>query len=150
MNIEVAVICGSISDKGLMQITLDVLKKLEITAELFVSSAHRDPEGTAQLVQRLDARGVQVFIAAAGLAAALPGFVAAYTHKPVIGVPIEASNLGGLDALLSMVQMPKGVPVATLAVGKHGAYNAAVMAGRILALQNNALYKALETLKRPA
>lgn len=149
MNIKVAVICGSASDKGLMQTTLDVLEKLEIPADLFVSSAHRDPAGTARLVQRLDAGGVQVFIAAAGLAAALPGFVAAYTQKPVIGVPVDAGSLGGLDALLSMVQMPRGVPVATVAIGKHGAYNAAVMAGRILALGNNGLYKALEGLIRP-
>jgi len=150
MNIEVAVICGSASDKGLMQTTLDVLEKLDIRADLFISSAHRDPDSTAKLVKGLDADGVKVFIAAAGLAAALPGMVAAYTHKPVIGVPVDAGKLGGLDALLSIVQMPKGVPVATLAIGKHGAYNAAVMAGRILALQKPDLYVALEELKRPA
>ena len=151
MAMDVAILCGSNSDKPLLQTTIDVLNELGISADLFVSSAHRDPQGTAELVKRLENEGVKVFIAAAGLAAALPGFVAAYTHRPVIGIPVDAGKLGGLDALLSMVQMPKGVPVATVAIGKHGAYNAAVMAARILALARNdsELYQALDRLKNP-
>ena len=151
MAVEVAILCGSNSDKPLLQTTLDVLSELHISAGLFVSSAHRDPRGTADLVRRLEGEGVKVFIAAAGLAAALPGFVAAYTHLPVIGIPVDAGKLGGLDALLSMVQMPKGVPVATVAIGKHGAYNAAVLAARILALakDDRDLYRALDVLKNP-
>ncbi len=150
MDIRIAVICGSKSDKALMQTTMDVLERLGLSAEMYVSSAHRDPQGTMELVQRLDKAGVEVFIAAAGLAAALPGFVASCTHKPVIGVPVDAGHLQGMDALLSMAQMPRGVPVATVAIGKHGAYNAAVLAGRILALKHGGqdLYKALEALKR--
>ena len=150
MGIQIAVICGSNSDKALMQTTMEVLERLGLAAKLYVSSAHRNPQGTMELVKWLDRAGVDVFIAAAGLAAALPGFVASCTHKPVIGVPVDAGQLHGMDALLSMVQMPKGVPVATVAIGKHGAYNAAVLAARILALKqgDQDLYEALDKLKK--
>src|SRR5690625_587987 len=116
---------GSDSDLPTMQATLDVLRALEVPFEVRISSAHRTPEATARYVKEADARGCGVFIAAAGLAAHLAGAVAANTLKPVIGVPMEGGPLKGMDALLSTVQMPGGVPVACVAIGKAGAKNAA-------------------------
>ena len=135
-KIFVAVLMGSDSDLPVMQTALDVLKGLEIPYEVRISSAHRTPAETHAYVIDADARGCSVFIAAAGLAAHLAGAVAAYTVKPVIGVPLDASSLKGIDALLSTVQMPGGIPVASVAIGKPGAKNAAYLAAQILALSD--------------
>ena len=128
----VAVLMGSDSDLSVMESAIDTLTKLDIRFEVRVSSAHRTPEATHTYVKDADARGCGVFICAAGMAAHLAGAVAATTTRPVIGVPIN-SSLDGLDALLSTVQMPGGIPVATVAIGKVGAKNAAYLAGQILA-----------------
>lgn len=130
----VAVLMGSDSDFPVMQNTLDVLKSLAIPYEVRITSAHRTPAETHAYVTDADARGCAVFIAAAGLAAHLAGAVAANTVKPVIGVPLDAGSLQGADALLSTVQMPGGIPVASVAIGKPGAKNAAYLAAQILAL----------------
>ena len=140
---QVAVFMGSISDKETMQACAAVLDQLGVDYRMTVTSAHRTPERTHGLVRELEAQGCQVFICGAGLAAHLAGAVAAATTKPVLGVPLNASSLGGLDALLSTVQMPPGFPVATLAVDKVGARNAAWMAAQILALQNKDLAERL-------
>ena len=133
-KIFVAVLMGSDSDFPVMQSTLDVLKGLEIPYEVRITSAHRTPAETHAYVTDADARGCAVFIAAAGLAAHLAGAVAANTVKPVIGVPLDAGSLQGKDALLSTVQMPGGIPVASVAIGKPGAKNAAYLAAQIIAL----------------
>jgi len=130
----VAVLMGSDSDLSTMQVTLDTFDALRVPWEVKVTSAHRTPQATHDYVRDADQRGCGVFVAAAGLAAHLAGTVAALTIKPVIGVPIDAGSLGGQDALLSTVQMPGGVPVACMAIGKPGATNAAYLAAQILAL----------------
>jgi 5-(carboxyamino)imidazole ribonucleotide mutase len=124
---------GSDSDLPLMQTTLDVLKSLKISFEVKITSAHRTPATTHAYVKDAEQRGCAVFIAAAGMAAHLAGTVAGLTLKPVIGVPIDAGPLQGMDALLSTVQMPAGIPVACVAIGKAGAKNAAYLAAQILA-----------------
>ena len=130
----VAILMGSDSDLPVMQTTAEVLDSLGIPHELKITSAHRTPEETRRYVEEAERRGCRVFIAGAGLAAHLAGTVAALTTRPVIGVPLQGGPFQGLDALLSTVQMPGGVPVATVAVGKAGARNAAYLAARILAL----------------
>jgi 5-(carboxyamino)imidazole ribonucleotide mutase len=130
----VAVLMGSDSDLPAMQATLNVLATLAIPCEVKITSAHRTPDATHAYVKDADQRGCDVFIAAAGLAAHLAGTVAALTLKPVIGVPLDAGPLQGMDSLLSTVQMPGGIPVATVAIGKAGAKNAAYLAAQILAL----------------
>lgn len=130
----VAVLMGSDSDLPTMETTAAVLKKLGVPFEMKITSAHRTPDATHAYVKDADARGCAVFIAAAGLAAHLAGTVAALTVRPVIGVPMEGGPLNGEDALLSTVQMPGGIPVACVAIGKHGAKNAAYLAAQILAL----------------
>jgi len=130
----VAVLMGSDSDLPVMQTTLDVLDQLEVPFEVKITSAHRTPEATHSYVRDADTRGCGAFIAAAGLAAHLAGTVAGLTLKPVIGVPLDAGPLKGLDALLSTVQMPGGIPVACVAIGKAGAKNAAYLAAQMLAL----------------
>jgi 5-(carboxyamino)imidazole ribonucleotide mutase len=122
-----------------MQGTLDILKKLEVGFEVYITSAHRTPEETRQCVLDADQRGCGVFVAGAGMAAHLAGAVAAHTLKPVIGVPLEGSPINGLDSLLSTVQMPAGIPVATMAIGKAGAKNAGYMVAQILALGDEGL-----------
>ena len=122
-----------------MQAAVDILKRLQIECEIKITSAHRTPSITQQFISDAEARGCQVFIAGAGLAAHLAGATAAHTTKPVIGVPIDAGPLKGLDALLSTVQMPGGVPVATMAIGESGAKNAAYLAAQILSLGDNEL-----------
>jgi 5-(carboxyamino)imidazole ribonucleotide mutase len=129
----VAVLMGSDSNLPTMQATLDVLDKFDVATEVKITSAHRTPAATHAYVKDAEARGCRVFIAAAGLAAHLAGTVAGLTVKPVIGVPMEAGPLHGVDALLSTVQMPGGVPVACLAIGKTGAVNAGYLAVQILA-----------------
>ncbi|PHS73015.1 MAG: 5-(carboxyamino)imidazole ribonucleotide mutase [Cycloclasticus sp.] len=135
-SIFVAVLMGSDSDFPVMESTLEVLKKLNIPFEVRITSAHRTPAETHAYVTDADKRGCAVFIAAAGLAAHLAGAVAANTVKPVIGVPLDAGSLQGKDALLSTVQMPGGIPVASVAIGKPGAKNAAYLAAQILALSD--------------
>lgn len=135
----VAVLMGSDSDLPILEETLKVLDRIGIPFEVRVSSAHRTPEATHSYVKDADQRGCAVFIAAAGLAAHLAGAVAALTIKPVIGIPLDASPLQGMDSLLSTVQMPGGIPVATVAIGKAGAKNAGYLAAQIMALSNSAL-----------
>lgn len=139
----VAVLMGSDSDLNVMQNTLDTLKALDIAYEVRVLSAHRTPKETHEYIIDADKRGCQVFIAAAGLAAHLAGAVAANTTKPVIGVPMDSGPLNGFDALLSTVQMPAGVPVASVAIGKAGAKNAAFLAAQILGLSDPQLAEKL-------
>ena len=130
----VAVLMGSDSDLPVMQATLDTLDQLDVPWEVKITSAHRTPDATHAYVRDADSRGCVVFIAAAGLAAHLAGTVAGLTLKPVIGVPMEAGPLRGEDSLLSTVQMPTGIPVACVAIGKVGAKNAAYLAAQIMAL----------------
>jgi 5-(carboxyamino)imidazole ribonucleotide mutase len=127
----VGIVMGSKSDWGVLSTASDLLSDLSIPHEAKVLSAHRTPEETLDYAANAEARGLEVIIAGAGMAAALPGVLAAKTLVPILGVPIDAS-LSGLDALLSIVQMPKGVPVGTLAIGKAGAANAAILAAQIL------------------
>lgn len=133
---KVAIFMGSASDEPMISPCADVLKKLGVPFRFTVTSAHRTPERTAELVDSLEADGCEVFICAAGMAAHLAGAVAARTMKPVIGIPVAASPLGGMDALLATVQMPPGFPVATVALDKAGAKNAAWLAAQILALHD--------------
>jgi 5-(carboxyamino)imidazole ribonucleotide mutase len=128
----VAVIMGSRSDLKVMQSALDVLDELKVPFEASVVSAHRTPDRMFEFAAAAEARGIEVIIAAAGGAAHLPGMVSAKTTLPVLGVPISATALNGIDALLSIVQMPKGVPVGTLAIGEPGAANAALLASAIV------------------
>ncbi len=139
----VAILMGSDSDLATMQSTVEILDKFDIVYEIKIASAHRTPQVTHSYVKDADARGCAVFIAAAGLAAHLAGTIAALTTKPVIGVPMDSGPLNGLDALLSTVQMPGGVPVACVALGKPGAKNAGYLAAQILALSDAALAKRL-------
>ncbi|MBM3284545.1 MAG: 5-(carboxyamino)imidazole ribonucleotide mutase [Candidatus Aminicenantes bacterium] len=141
---DVAIFIGSESDYDIVREAIDVLKSFGVTAALEVTSAHRSPERTRKLIFALEEKGARVFIAAAGKAAHLAGFVAAHTTAPVIGIPVESAGLGGLDALLSTVQMPKGVPVATMGLGRTGAANAALLAVAILCLKNPRLKKKLK------
>jgi phosphoribosylaminoimidazole carboxylase PurE protein len=140
----VGVVMGSISDKDVMEGCIETLKELRIPHEVRVSSAHRMPEETRTYAETAAGRGLEVIIAGAGWAAHLAGFIAAHTRLPVIGVPIDSSPLLGMDALLSTVQMPPGIPVATVALGKGGAKNAAVLAAQILALKYPAIAEALK------
>jgi 5-(carboxyamino)imidazole ribonucleotide mutase len=135
-DIKVGVIMGSTSDWPTMQKTCEVLKELEIPYEAKVVSAHRTPDEMFQYAETAEKRGIQVIIAGAGGAAHLPGMVAAKTVLPVIGVPIKSSSLNGLDSLLSIVQMPGGVPVATVAIGNAGAVNAGLLAAEMLGMSD--------------
>ncbi len=147
-NIRVLILMGSDSDAPTMQAAVDVLDEFQIPCEMTVASAHRSPERVMRLVAEAPGRGVQVFIVGAGAAAHLAGVVAAHTTVPVIGVPIDSSALKGLDALLSTVQMPPGVPVATVSIGKPGATNAGVLAAQMLALADPAIADRLNDYKR--
>jgi 5-(carboxyamino)imidazole ribonucleotide mutase len=138
-NPMVAVICGSRSDLPALKGCFDVLDEYAIAWEASVISAHRQPQALATYVRDAEARGVRIFVGAAGMAAHLPGVLASLTARPVIGVPLDAGALGGADALYSVVQMPPGVPVAAVAIGSGGAKNAAHLAARILALGDPAL-----------
>jgi len=139
---------GSDSDAPIMSAAGEVLTELGVTWEMTVASAHRSPARVMRLMHDAPGKGVRVFIVGAGAAAHLAGVVAAHTSQPVIGVPIDSSALKGLDALLSTVQMPPGVPVATVAIGKPGATNAGVLAAQMLALADEALAKRLAAYKR--
>jgi 5-(carboxyamino)imidazole ribonucleotide mutase len=135
----VAILMGSDSDLPTMKATLEVLSSFDITYEVKISSAHRTPQATHDYVKDAEGRGCAVFICAAGLAAHLAGAVSAITVRPVIGVPMEGGPLHGMDALLSTVQMPGGIPVATVAIGKAGAKNAGYLAAQIMAVSDQGL-----------
>jgi len=144
----VLILMGSDSDAPVMQAAVDVLGELQIPCEMTVASAHRSPARVMRLVGDAPGRGVKVFIVGAGAAAHLGGVVAAHTTLPVIGVPIDSSALKGMDALLATVQMPPGVPVATMAIGKAGATNAAVFAAQILGVADQAMARTLVDYKK--
>ena len=144
----VAVLMGSDSDLPVMEATLQVLEKFDIPFEVKVSSAHRTPDRTHSYVKDAESRGCAVFVAAAGMAAHLAGTVAALTTRPVIGVPVDAGPLQGLDALLSTVQMPGGIPVATVAIGKAGAKNAGYLAAQIVAVADPGLAEQVAAERR--
>ena len=147
-QISVLILMGSDSDAPVMQAAVDVLGELEIPCEMTVASAHRSPARVMRLVADAPDRGVKLFIVGAGAAAHLGGVVAAHTTLPVIGVPIDSSALKGLDALLSTVQMPPGVPVATVSIGKPGATNAGVLAAQILAVGDASIAERLVAYKK--
>lgn len=147
MGVLVGVIMGSKSDWSTLSHTVETLDKLGIANEVKVVSAHRTPDLLFQYAEQAEARGIQVIIAGAGGAAHLPGMCAAKTHLPVLGVPVQSSMLSGVDSLLSIVQMPAGVPVATLAIGKAGAINAALLAASILGHQHPQLHAALKQFR---
>jgi 5-(carboxyamino)imidazole ribonucleotide mutase len=133
---RVAILLGSKSDEGHLRATTELLDRFQIEWELKVISAHRQPDELHEYVRAADAGGTQIFIAAAGLSAALPGVIGSLSQKPVIGLPIPGGALQGVDALLSMVQMPGGIPVATVGVGSNGSKNAAILAAQIVALSD--------------
>ncbi len=143
----VGILMGSDSDFEVLREAVKVLDQLQIPHEVVVASAHRTPERTRRYAQEAAGRGIRVLIAGAGGAAALPGFLASETSLPVIGVPIPSTPLNGLDSLLSMAQMPKGVPVATMAIGTWGAANAALLAAQILALTDEGIGKRLAAFR---
>lgn len=145
---QVLILMGSDSDAAVMSAAGDVLNELGVTWEMTVASAHRSPARVLRLVEEAPRRGVKVFVVGAGAAAHLAGVVAAHTTLPVIGVPIDSSALKGLDALLATVQMPPGVPVATVAIGKAGATNAGVLAAQMLALGDEAMAARLRHYKK--
>jgi phosphoribosylaminoimidazole carboxylase PurE protein len=145
---RVAIVLGSESDRATMDDAVKVLAEFGVEHEVVVASAHRAPELVDRYVRTAEDRGIRVFIAAAGGAAHLAGAVAARTVLPVIGVPLAATPLNGMDALLSIVQMPKGVPVATVAIGSWGATNAALLAAQILALGDPALAERLTAYRK--
>src|SRR5215204_4344831 len=147
-EISVLILMGSDSDASVMQAAMDVLREFQIPCEMTVASAHRSPERVMRLVAEAPGRGVKVFIVGAGAAAHLAGVVAAHSSMPVIGVPIDSSALKGMDALLSTVQMPPGVPVATVSIGKPGATNAGVLAAQILGVADKGMAKKLEDYKK--
>lgn len=143
----VGVIMGSQSDWTTMQHTADTLAQLDIVHEVRIVSAHRTPDRLADYAKGARGRGLQVIIAGAGGAAHLPGMCAAWTSLPVLGVPVESQTLKGMDSLLSIVQMPAGIPVGTLAIGRAGAVNAGLLAAAILATADPALAARLDTLR---
>lgn len=147
-NPKIAIIMGSQSDLETMNEAVNLLKEFGVSYEVRVLSAHRTPEEVAKFAKDARKNGIKVIIAGAGGAAALAGVIAAHTTLPVIGVPIETSSLNGLDSLLSTVQMPGGVPVASMAIGKAGAKNAAIFALEILGASDAELEKKLEAYKK--
>ena len=147
-DLQVQILMGSGSDADVMRNTVRTLRELGVECEMTVASAHRSPDRVRQVLAEAHERGVKVFVVGAGAAAHLAGVVAAHTVLPVIGVPIDSSPLGGFDALLSTVQMPPGVPVATVAVGKAGATNAAVLAAQILAVGDREIGARLADYRR--
>jgi 5-(carboxyamino)imidazole ribonucleotide mutase len=150
LDIKVAVIMGSKSDWETMKHACDVFEELEIPYEKKVVSAHRTPDLMFEFAETARQRGIQVIIAGAGGAAHLPGMVAAKTTLPVIGVPVQSKALNGLDSLLSIVQMPAGVPVATVAIGRSGAANAGLLAAQILSITDKELEKRVEKRRETA
>jgi 5-(carboxyamino)imidazole ribonucleotide mutase len=145
---QVAVVMGSKSDAETVQPCLDMLSKLGIEYEVNIISAHRTPEKARIFGQNARSRGIEVVIAAAGGAAHLPGVIASWTTLPVIGVPMPTSDLKGVDALYAIVQMPAGIPVATVAIGSPGAKNAAILAAEILGLKDESIRQAVEKYRQ--
>tara|TARA_B100001123_G_scaffold190487_1_gene217329 strand:- start:822 stop:1304 length:483 start_codon:yes stop_codon:yes gene_type:complete len=148
MSIQVAIVMGSASDWDVMSHCANTLKDFGIEHEAKVLSAHRTPKELEAFISQSEKDGVQVFIAGAGLAAALPGVVAAQTTIPVVGVPLIAGSLDGMDALMAIVQMPPGIPVGTVAIGKPGAINAALYAIAILALNDDSIAEQLSEYRK--
>ncbi len=148
MKPQVLIVMGSDSDLDIMEEAGRVLKGLGISYLLTVASAHRSPDLTRQLAAEAEEKGIEVIIAGAGMAAHLAGVLASHTLLPVIGVPIDSSSLRGLDALLSTVQMPSGVPVATMAIGKAGAKNAAIFSAQIIGKKDSRVVKKLKAYKK--
>jgi phosphoribosylaminoimidazole carboxylase PurE protein len=144
----VSIVMGSDSDLPVLRESMSILKEFDIPYEAVLTSAHRSPERTSTFAKTAEGRGIKVIIAGAGAAAHLAGAIASQTTLPVIGVPIDATPLAGLDALFSTVQMPGGIPVASMAIGKAGAKNAALMSVRILALEDRTLRKKLKAFTR--
>jgi phosphoribosylaminoimidazole carboxylase PurE protein len=144
---RVLILIGSESDREVMSETCETLDSLGIANRLEVASAHRSPERVLALLEEAEKGGTAVYICGAGMAAHLAGMVAAHTARPVIGVPLAGSALSGIDSLLSTVQMPKGVPVATVAIGSHGAINAAILAAQILAVGDPSIHDRLIALR---
>ena len=145
---QIGIVMGSDSDMGVMQSAADVLEDFGVAFEITVASAHRSPQRAAAWAAGAPERGIKVIIAGAGHAAHLAGAMAAHTSLPIIGVPIDSSCLQGMDALLATVQMPPGIPVATMAIGKPGARNAGILAVQILALADDALAQKLKEYKQ--
>ncbi|MFG6495678.1 5-(carboxyamino)imidazole ribonucleotide mutase [Fictibacillus sp. UD] len=147
---KVGVIMGSVSDWETMKEACDILDKLEVAYEKKVVSAHRTPDLMFQYAEEAEQRGIEVIVAGAGGAAHLPGMVAAKTILPVIGVPVQSKALNGMDSLLSIVQMPKGVPVATVAIGKAGAANAGLLAAQMVAVHDEGIKQRLKQRRATA
>lgn len=147
-NIDVLILLGSKSDVETTSVCGEILGKFGVSFRQEISSAHRQPERTKVLITEAESGGVKVIIAAAGMAAHLPGVVASHTTLPVIGVPLAASALSGVDSLYSIVQMPAGIPVACMSIGSHGAKNAALLAIEILALSDSALKDKLKAYRK--
>lgn len=143
MKPKVFILMGSDSDLPIMEEACKVLEEFGIPYVMTIASAHRTPERTRKLVRDAEKSGVDVIIAGAGMAAHLPGVIASYTTLPVIGIPLDASPLNGMDALLSIVQMPPGIPVATVSIGKSGAKNAGILAAQIIARKDKAIARKL-------
>lgn len=148
MEMKVALLIGSQSDSDVMAHCKKYLDHFGIEYDEHILSAHRTPEKTIEYAKNAEKNGFRLIIAGAGMAAHLPGVVAAHTILPVIGVPMSNSDLNGVDALYSIVQMPSGIPVATMAIGKAGAINAAVLAAEILALESDSLKQKLRSFKQ--
>jgi phosphoribosylaminoimidazole carboxylase PurE protein len=145
---KVLIMIGSARDQEVMLKGAKLLEDFDVSYRMEVSSAHRNPDETRRLAQEAEKEGVKIIIAGAGMAAHLPGVIASHTTLPVIGVPLSASSLLGMDSLLSMVQMPSGIPVATVAIGEAGAKNAAILAIQILALSDEKLKSKLEDFRK--
>ena len=147
-NIKVAIIMGSESDAEEMKHASEVLNELGIKNESRVISAHRTPDRLREYILDAEKNGVKVFIGGAGMAAALPGVIAAYTHLPVLGVPMESKSLKGMDSLLSIAQMPPGIPVGTLAIGSAGSINAGLLAASILSVSDQEIESKLKNYRK--
>jgi phosphoribosylaminoimidazole carboxylase PurE protein len=147
MKTQVLIVMGSDSDMSIMEEAGKILKELGISYKMVIASAHRTPERVIRLASDADGKGVEVIIAGAGMAAHLAGVLASYTIVPVIGVPIDSPPLNGLDSLLSTVQMPPGVPVATMAIGKAGAKNSAIFSAQIIGRKDPEVAKRLKDYK---
>ena len=147
-NIKVAIIMGSESDAEEMKHASEVLNELGIKNESRVISAHRTPDRLREYILDAEKNGVKVFIGGAGMAAALPGVIAAYTHLPVLGVPMESKSLKGMDSLLSIAQMPPGIPVGTLAIGSAGSKNAGLLAAAILSVSDQEIESKLKDYRK--
>jgi 5-(carboxyamino)imidazole ribonucleotide mutase len=145
---KVLIVMGSKKDQEVMCRAAEILEKFMIPYQMEISSAHRNPDKTRKLAENAERRGIQVIIAGAGMAAHLPGVIASFTSLPIIGIPLNASPLSGVDSLFSMVQMPSGIPVATMAIGEAGAKNAGIFAVEILALSDAKLKKSLDVFRK--